>query len=100
MAHYHAGVRGDSFYVWVSRCIPEELPEMPANRDIEFFIDLLPEVVLVFKKSIWNATGWIVWIEKTIVGITTQEFYPIEHLSSGRPNTLCKKNDNILRMVA
>jgi hypothetical protein len=31
--------------------IPEELPDMPADRDIEFVIDLMPGTVPIYKSS-------------------------------------------------
>src|SRR3954466_15721124 len=78
---------------------PEELPGMPPDRDIEFFIELLPGTGPISKRPYRMPAKDLVEIKKQIKELLDKGYIRPSSSPWGSPVLLVEKKDGSLRMV-
>ena len=77
----------------------EELPGMPAHRDIEFLIELLPSTGPISKRPYRTSAKDLVEIKKQIKELLDKGYIRPSSSPWGSPVLLVEKKDGSLRMV-
>ena len=78
---------------------PKELPGMPPNRDIEFFIELLPGTGPISKRAYMMPAKDLEEIKKQIKELLDKGYIRPSSSPWGSPVPLVEKKDGSLRMV-
>jgi hypothetical protein len=73
-----------------SDIFPEELPDMPPNRDIEFSIELLLGTAPISKRHYKMDVKDLVELKKQIEKLLEKRFYPPKLVSLGSPSSICE----------
>ena len=77
---------------------PEELPEMPPDRDIEFVIDLVPGTSPIAKRPYRMATSELAELKKQLEELQRIGFIRPSSSPWGAPVLFVKKKDGSMRM--
>jgi hypothetical protein len=77
---------------------PEELPDMPPNRDIEFMIELLPGTPPISKRPYRMPVNELVQLKKQIAKLQSKGFIHSSSSPWGAPVLFVEKKDGTQRM--
>jgi hypothetical protein len=77
---------------------PEELPDMPPDRDIEFMIDLLPGTPPISKRPYRMSVNELVELKKQIAKLQSKEFIRPSSSPWGAPVLFVEKKDGTQQM--
>jgi hypothetical protein len=70
---------------------PEELPDMPPDRDIEFSIELLLGTAPISKKAYRMDVKDLIELKKQIEELLEKRFYSPQFITMGSPSSICEQ---------
>jgi hypothetical protein len=77
---------------------PEDLPGMPPDRDIKFVIDLMPDIVLIYKRRYMMATQQLVELKEHIKELVEKGYIRRSSFLWGATMIFASKKDSTQRL--
>jgi hypothetical protein len=77
---------------------PEELPRMPPDREVEFFIDLLPGTAPISKRPYWMSVEELKELKKQLTELQEAGYIHLSSSPWGAPVLFVQKKDGLQRM--